>query len=143
MYRYSIVSVACAVAFAAGCRGTSGSDAVPATVPGSYVYSAHGSTFRKPWQFAARLELRPDRSYTFTLDKTIDGESDPTETSNGGYTVDGDHVLIRDIGWGASKDIHKLLIKSDSLIAEVGWTTEIVLKGAGAPNVVFVKQRRG
>lgn len=143
MYRYSILSVACAVALVSGCRGRSGSDDVPATLPGSYVYAAQGSTFKKPWQFAARLELRPDRSYTFTLDKTIEGKSEPTETSNGAYTVDGDHVLIRNIGWGASKDIHKLLIKSDSLIAEVGWTAEIVLKGAGAPNVVFVKQRRG
>ena len=143
MNRYSVVSVACAVALVSGCRGGSGSDDVPATLPGSYVYSAKGSTFKKPWQFAARIDLRPDKSYTFTLDKTMDGKTEPTETSNGAYAVDGDHVLIRNIGWGASKDIHKLLIKSDSLIAEVGWTTEIVLKGVGAPNVVFVKQQRG
>jgi hypothetical protein len=42
---------------------------------------------------------------------------------------------------GPSKDVHKLLIRPDSLIAEVGWTGELVLKGVGAPNVVFVKQR--
>jgi hypothetical protein len=42
---------------------------------------------------------------------------------------------------GVSKDAHKLLIKPDSLIAEVGWTSELFLKGLGAPNVVFVKQR--
>jgi hypothetical protein len=43
----------------------------------------------------------------------------------------------------ASKDLHKLLIRADSLIAEVGWTAEIFLKGVGAPNIVFVKERRG
>ena len=125
----------------AGCRN-SGSDPVPSTLPGSYVYAAQGSTFKKPWEFSAQLELTPDRQYRFTLDKTIDGKKDPTEHTAGTYDVSGDHVLIRESGGDEkTQGIHKLLIKSDSLIAEVGWTAGIFLKGVGAPNIVFVKQR--
>src|SRR6266516_1233963 len=124
-----------------GCR-SSGSDPVPAGVPGSYVYAGKGSTFRKPWEFSARLDLTPDRRYTLTLDKTIEGKVDPTETNVGIYTVSGDHIQLReDAGLpDKSHDMHKLLIKADSLIAEVGWTAELFIKGVGAPNVVFVKQ---
>lgn len=59
------------------------------------------------------------------------------------FPVSGDHILLRDARppMGPSKDVHTLLIKADSLIAEVGWTGELFLKGVGAPNVVFVKQR--
>jgi len=135
--------VSCALLVAIACRGGQDSDPVPASLPGSYVYAAKGSTLKKPWEFAARLELKSDRSYAFRLDKTLDREKDPTETSVGTYVVSGDHVLIHDNDVrDASKDIHKLLIKSDSLIAEVGWTAEIFLKGVGAPNIVFVKEHR-
>jgi hypothetical protein len=127
----------------AGCRSKGDSDPVPATLPGTYTYEAKGSTFKKPWEFYVRLELAPDRHYKLALDKTIDGQRDPRETSVGAYAVSGDHILLRDGGapMGPSKDVHKLLIKGDSLIAEVGWTGELVLKGVGAPNVVFLKQR--
>jgi hypothetical protein len=126
---------------AGGCR--SRSDSVPSTLPGSYVYAGKGSTFRKPWEFSARLELTPDRRYRMTLDKTIEGKVDPTETNVGSYTVSGDHIqLTEDAGLpDRSHDMHKLRIKADSLIAEVGWTAELFIKGVGAPNVVFVKQR--
>jgi hypothetical protein len=126
-----------------GCRGNAESDPVPTTLPGTYTYEAKGSTFKKPWEFYVRLELAPDRHYTLALDKTIDGQRDSRETSVGAYAVSGDHILLRDGGApiGPSKDVHKLLIKGDSLIAEVGWTGELVLKGVGAPNVVFLKQR--
>ena len=126
-----------------GCGGNSESDPVPTTLPGTYTYEAKGSTFKKPWEFYVRLELAPDRHYTLALDKTIDGQRDPRETSVGAYLVSGDHILLRDGGapTGPSKDVHKLLIKGDSLIAEVGWTGELVLKGVGAPNVVFLKLR--
>jgi hypothetical protein len=128
---------------AAGCQGNGDSDPVPASLPGTYAYTAKGSTFKKPWEFYVRLELTPDRHYTLTLDKNIDGEKDPRETSVGAYAVSGDHILLRDVRppLGPSKDVHKLVIKSDSLIAEVGWTSELFLKGVGAPNVVLVKQR--
>jgi hypothetical protein len=130
-----------AILIASSCR-QSGSDPVPPTLPGSYVYAAHGSTFKKPWEFSAQLDLTPDREYRFTLDKTVDGKKDPTEHSVGTYDVSGDHLLIRESGDGnGNQELHKLLIKSDSLIAEVGWTAEIFLKGVGAPNIVFVKQR--
>jgi hypothetical protein len=126
-----------------GCRRSAESDPVPATLPGTYTYEAKGSTFKKPWEFYVRLDLAPDRHYKLALDKTIDGERDPRETSVGAYVVSGDHILLRDVQppMGPSKDVHKLLIRPDSLIAEVGWTGELVLKGVGAPNVVFVKQR--
>jgi hypothetical protein len=127
----------------AGCSGNGDSDPVPASLPGTYAYAAKGSTFRKPWEFYLKLDLSPDRHYTLTLDKNIDGEKDPRETSVGAYAVSGDHILLRDVRppMGVSKDAHKLLIKADSLVAEVGWTSELFLKGVGAPNVVFVKQR--
>ena len=128
---------------AAGCSGNGDSDPVPASLPGTYAYTAKGSTFRKPWQFSTRLDLTPDRHFTLTLDKTIDGKTDPRETSTGAYAVNGDHILLREVRpvIGVSKDVHKLLIKADSLVAEVGWTGELFLKGVGAPNIVFVKQR--
>jgi hypothetical protein len=127
---------------ALGCSG-SGSDQVPADLPGSYVYAGKGSTFKKPWEFSARLDLTPDRRYKLTLDKSIEGNVDPTETNLGSYTVSGDHIqLSEDAGLpDRSRDMHKLRIKADSLIAEVGWTAELFIKGVGAPNVVFVKKR--
>jgi hypothetical protein len=127
----------------AGCSGNGDSDPVPASLPGAYAYAAKGSTFKKPWEFDLRLDLTPDRHFTLTLDKNIDGKTDPRETSVGAYAVAGDHILLREVRppMGVSKDAHKLLIKADSLIAEVGWTSELFLKGVGAPNVVFVKQR--
>ena len=128
---------------AAGCSGNGDSDPVPASLPGTYAYAAKGSTFRKPWEFSTRLDLTPDRHFTLTLDKTIDGKADPRETSTGAYAVNGDHILLREVRpvIGVSKDVHKLLIKADSLVAEVGWTGELFLKGVGAPNIVFVRQR--
>lgn len=132
------------VLLAPACR-RSGSDAVPSTLPGSYVYAGKGSTFRKAWEFRARLDLTGDGRYKLTLDKTIEGKTDPTETNLGSYTISGDHIQLReDAGqMDKSRDMHKLLIKSDSLIAEVGWTAELVIKGIGAPNIVFVKERTG
>jgi len=129
----------------AGCSGNGDSDPVPASLPGTYAYTAKGTTFKKPWEFDVRLDLTPDRHFTLTLDKNIDGQRDPRETSVGAYAVSGDHILLREVRrpMGVSKDAHKLLIKADSLIAEVGWTSELVLKGVGAPNVVFVKRRGG
>ena len=128
-----------------GCRGNGDSDPIPASLPGTYAYTAKGSTFKKPWEFDVRLDLTPDRYFTLTLDKNIDGKRDPRETSVGAYAVSGDHILLREVRppMGVSKDAHKLLIKADSLIAEVGWTSELFLKGVGAPNVVFVKRRGG
>ena len=130
---------------AAGCSGNGDSDRVPASLPGEYAYAAKGSIFKKPWEFDLRLYLTPDRHYTLTLDKNIDGKKDPRETSVGAYAVSGDHILLREVRppMGVSKDAHKLLIKADSLIAEVGWTSELFLKGEGAPNVVLVKRRGG
>jgi hypothetical protein len=135
-------AVVAAILFTAGCKGNSDSDPVPANVPGTYAYAARGSTFKKPWEFYVKLDLTPDRHYTLTLDKTIDGKQDPRETSVGAYAINGDQVLLREVRpvIGVSKDVHKLHIKADSLIAEVGWTGELFLKGVGAPNVVFVKQ---
>ena len=144
MSRAFIVVPIVAALVALGCRA-GGSDAVPASLPGSYAYAAKGSTFKKPWEFSARLELTPDKRFTLTLDKTIEGHRDPTETARGTYAVSGDRLELRESGgpMNSSKDLHKLVISADSLIAQVGWTVELFLKGVGAPNVVFVKERRG
>jgi hypothetical protein len=142
-YRHFILT-ASTVLLAAGCRGSQ-SDPVPATIPGSYVYAGKGSTLRKPWEFSALLELTPDKRFTLTFDKTIEGRKDPTETATGSYTISGDRIELHE-GSGpleSTHDVHKLRIKADSLVAEVGWTAEIFLKGVGAPNIVFVKERRG
>jgi hypothetical protein len=140
----TVLSLVAASSIVIGCRRTGDSDPLPATLPGSYVYAANGTTLRKPWQFAAQLELRGDKTYTFTLDKTVEGNRDPTESSIGTYVVSGDHVLMSEpTGGKASKDVHNLLIKADSLIPEVGWTAELFLKGVGAPNIVFVKKAGG
>jgi hypothetical protein len=138
------LSLAAATAIAGACRRAGDSDPLPSNLPGSYVYAAKGTTLRKPWEFAAQLDLRSDKTYSFTLDKTVEGKKDPTESSVGTYVVSGDHVLMSDPSGGkASKDVHNLLIKADSLIPEVGWTAELFLKGVGAPNIVFVKKVGG
>ena len=138
-----LLSITAVALIVTGCR--SAADAVPASLPGSYVYAGKGSTFKKPWQFSAWLDLTPDKRFSLTLDKTIEGKADPRETTTGTYTVSGDHIeLQQGEGQGeASKDMHKLVIKADSLVAEVGWTAQLFIKGVGAPNVVFVKQHRG
>lgn len=139
-----LLALAVASVTAAACRRAGDSDPLPPSLPGSYVYAAKGTTLRKPWEFAAQLELRRDKTYTFTLDKTVEGKKDPPETSVGTYVVSGDHVLMSDPSGGkTSKDVHNLLIKADSLIPEVGWTAELFLKGVGAPNIVFVKKVGG
>ena len=140
--RHAFLIIGAIAVLAPGCR-TTGSDPVPASLPGSYVYAGRGSTFKKPWEFSARLDLMSDRRYKLTLDKAIDGKPDPTETNEGSFTVSGDHIQLREDTRmpDRSHDLHKLQIKADSLIAEVGWTAELFIKGVGAPNVVFVKQR--
>lgn len=132
-----------AVSLAVGCRGNGDSDPIPSTMPGTYVYAGKGSVFHKAWDVSARLDLTSDRHFTMTLDKTIDGKRDDTETTTGAYALNGDQVLLRVVRqhYGPEKDVHKLVVKGDSLVAEVGWTGMLFLKGVGAPNVVFVKQR--
>src|SRR5437764_2542602 len=93
-FRLSLITPAVALVLAS-CR-TSRSDPVPAGLPGSYVYAGQGSTFKHPWQFSARLDLTPDRRYKLTLDKTIEGNRDPTETNVGSFTVSGDHIQLRE-----------------------------------------------
>ena len=141
MSRALFVLPIAALLTAASCRSGE-SDAVPASLPGTYAYAAKGSTFKKPWEFSARLVLTPEKQFTLTLDKTIEGHRDPTETANGTYVVSGDRLELHEGGGPlkSGKDLHKLVISADSLIAEVGWTVELFLKGVGAPNVVFVKE---
>jgi hypothetical protein len=143
MSRTHLLVPIAALLVAVNCR-TGGSDTVAASLPGSYTYAAKGSTFKKPWEVSARLELTPDKRFTLTFDKTIEGHRDPTETARGTYTVSGDRLELHESGGplNSNKDLHKLVISADSLIAEVGWTVELFIKGVGAPNVVFVKERQ-
>ena len=143
MRRANLLLAIGAMALLPGCNGPGDSDTVPPTLPGTYVYSGKGSVFKKAWQFSVKLDLSADRHFTMTLDKAIDGSRDTTETTSGAYALKGDEVQLRMVGSGTgpAKDLHKLQVKGDSLIANVGWTGELFLKGIGAPNVVFVKQR--
>ena len=137
----AVLVLAAAALAATGCR-RAGSDPVPASLPGTYVYAAKGSTFKKSWEVSGRIALTPDKHFSFTMDKAFEGNRDSTERSVGTYSVDGVHILLSEgKEVGPSHEVHKLLIKADSLIAEVGWTAELFIKGVGAPNVVFVKQR--
>src|SRR5215210_5198196 len=141
MSRHLLLLALAVTLVVAGC-GKGGSDTVPATVPGHYVYAGKGSTLRKPWEFSADLELTPDMRFKLTLDKTIEGHKDPTETATGTYTVAGDRLELHE-GSGpleSTQDLHKLRIRADSLVAETGWTVDLILKGVGAPNIVFVRR---
>jgi len=142
MNRAKLLIVVGLAALLGACRGNGDSDPIPSTMPGTYVYAGKGSVFRKPWEVSARLDLTSDRHFTMTLDKTIDGKRDDTETTSGAYALNGDQVLLRVVhrATGPEKDVHKLVVKGDSLIADIGWTGSLFLKGVGAPNLVFVKQ---
>lgn len=140
MPRHLVLATIAAALLTVGC-GRGNWDAVPANVPGHYIYAAKGSTFKKPWEFSALLDLTPDKRFKLTVDKTIEGHKDPTETATGTYTVSGDRIELKE-GSGpleSTQDLHKLVIKADSLIAETGWTVDLILKGVGAPNIVFVR----
>jgi hypothetical protein len=143
MLRRSIPVGLIAVAIAAAaCRETPKSDPIPDGVPGSYVYAAKGSTLKKlQWQFAATLELSRDGTFALALDKTMNGSKDSTEHTSGTYTVSDNKVWLR----GSEEDDEQraLVIRPDSLIGEIGWTTHIVLRGFGAPDPVFVRQTAG
>lgn len=143
--RLMLVALVSATALAGACRGSRESDPIPAEVPGSYVYAAKGSALNKfPWEVVARLDLRQDRTYTLTLDKTMNGERDSTETTSGTYGVSGGKLWVNetmDEKGDRSDDAHSLLIRPDSLIGELGWTAQVFLKGLGAPDLVFVKRR--
>lgn len=143
MRRAKLLLAISALTLLPACNGPGDSDPIPATIPGTYVYTGKGSVFKKAWEFSVKLDLTADRHFTMTLDKAIDGNRDSTETTSGAYAVKGDEVQLRVVGKrvGPEKDLHKLQVKGDSLIANVGWTGELFLKGIGAPNVVFVKQR--
>jgi hypothetical protein len=146
MLRRSIpAGLAVASFFGAACRETPEPDPIPAGVPGSYVYAGKGTTLKKlQWQFAAKLQLNPDGTFVLALDKTMNGQKDPTEHTRGTYTVSDQKVLLSGRQEGKSSDEqHALVIKPDSLIGEIGWTTHIILRGLGAPDPVFVRQTAG
>ena len=140
MRRAKLLLILILPALGAGCRGRGDSDPIPSTIPGAYVYAGKGAVLHKPWEFSARIDLSADRHFTMTLDKAIDGKRDDTETTTGAYALKGDEILLRGVGRRMGQDVHKLRVKGDSLIADVGWTGTLFLKGIGAPNVVFVKQ---
>ena len=140
--RSALVALVILSSTVAACRNAPESDPIPAALPGSYVYAATGTTLKKiPWQFAAKLELARDGTFQLTLDKTVNGAKDPTETTRGTYIVSGDKVWITGVEGGReNRERHALVIKADSLVGEIGWTAHLVLRGLGAPDPVFVKQ---
>ena len=140
--RHALAGLVLLSSLGAACRRAPESDPIPAELPGSYVYAASGATLKKlPWTFAVKLELEKDGTFELTLDKTVNGSTDPTEKTRGTYIVSGDKVWITGIEGGReNRERHALVIKADSLVGQIGWTTHIVLRGLGAPDPVFVKQ---
>jgi hypothetical protein len=67
----------------------------------------------------------------------VKGEPDH-ETDRGTYRVDGDRVYIR--GDKRSDTEHELRVNGDSLYADLGWQGSAMLRLAGVPKPVFVKQ---
>ena len=129
-------------AFGAACREAPRSDGIPATVPGSYIYAAEGTTLKKlGWSFAVALDLKSDGTFALALDKSMAGETDTTERTAGTYTVSGDKIWLRspEDDKGRRKQF-PLVVRRDSLIGDVSWKTHLILRGLGAPDPVFVKR---
>lgn len=134
---------AAALTLVAGCSRGEKSEQIPPSLPGTYVYAAKGSTLKFPWEFRAALDLKPDGRYSLVVDKTISGEKDPAETTTGAYGVRAGKVWIRggnDDPGTAPGDDAGLLIRGDSLVGEIGWSARIILKGIGAPKMIFVRE---
>ncbi len=141
--RVALAGFAFATVSACGTREEQ-SEPIPSTLPGTYVYAAKGTTLKSPWDFRAALDLRPDGRYSLVVDKTIDGEKDPPETTTGAYGVRNGKLWIRsgkDDPGSAPGDDAGLAIRGDSLVGEIGWSARIVLKGVGAPPMAFVRQK--
>lgn len=142
----TLVALLAAAAVGAACRSGPKPDPIPASVPGTYAWTARGAVLNKfSWHIEAKLDLRPDGTYTLTLDKVMNGERDSTERMSGTYTVSGDKVWVKesqDLEGYRSRGSHSLVIRPDSLLGEVGWSTHLILRGIGAPDPVFVKRQR-
>jgi hypothetical protein len=140
--RFTLVALVIAGAVGIACRSEPNPDPIPPDVPGSYVYAASGSALNKlSWQIEANLHLKPEGTFTLTLDKTINGKKDPTEKASGTYTVSGDKLWITaDQNYRPRR--HSLEIRQDSLVGKIGWTAHMVLRGIGAPDPVLVKRQR-
>lgn len=140
--RFTLVALVIAGAVATACKSAPEPDPIPAGVPGSYVYAASGSALKKlTWQIEANLHLKPEGTFTLTLDKTVNGKKDPTEKASGTYTVEGDKVWIT-VAQNSRPRRHSLVIRPDSLVGKIGWTAHMVLRGIGAPDPVLVKRQR-
>ena len=107
------------------------------SVHGTYVYAARGSTVSIPWAFDAKLVFDGHGAYVLDLHTNVKGEPDH-DTDRGSYRVDGDRIYIR--GDGKHDSEHELRIAGDSVIADLGWPGSTVLRLAGVPKPVFVKQ---
>lgn len=142
--RLAIILIFGAGMLAVSCRSEPEPDPIPESLPGSYGYVANGSLGGKvSWQIAANLDLRPDGTFALTLDHTMNGKKESTESTHGKYTVSGDKLWItqsRDERGYRGNERHSLLIRPDSLVGEIGWKDHLVLRGIGIPDPVFVKR---
>lgn len=140
--RPGLVALVLLSSLGGACSNAPKPEPIPEELPGSYVYAATGNTLKKlPWQFAVILDLEKDGTFQLTIDKTVNGAKDSTERTKGTYTVSEGKVWITGVEGGRKdRERHALVIKADSLIGEIGWTTHLVLRGLGAPDPVFVKQ---
>ncbi|HEX4931665.1 MAG TPA: hypothetical protein VFV33_00715 [Gemmatimonadaceae bacterium] len=108
------------------------------SVKGRYVYAGQGSTMTIPWRFNAALALDGRGAYVLDIDVQVRGEGE-RGTTRGTYAVsDGVLRLTPTKERGTS---HELLIRGDSLMAETDLGGSVLLRLAGVPKPVFVRER--
>jgi hypothetical protein len=127
---FSVIASACGRGSAAELTNTS-------RIPGHYAYVARGSTVTVPWDLKADLVLWKDSTYTLTMDLLVKDDKNH-EVGTGRYEVTGDRVVLLSL---RSKHAHghSLLVRGDSLDAELGWKVRSVLQLVGVPRPVLVR----
>lgn len=108
------------------------------SVKGRYVYAGSGRTVTIPWRFNAALNLDGRGKYALDVDVSVRGEGD-RKTSYGTYSVDNDRLLLASDR--ANSQSHELVVRGDSLVAETDIGGSVILRMAGIPKPVFVRER--
>lgn len=106
------------------------------SVKGQYVYAGKGTTATIPWKFDAVLKLDGRGQYDLEVNVAVKEDRD-RDNDHGSYRVEGDRLYLDPQKDG---DKHELLIRGDSLIADVGWKGSAILALVGVPEPIFVKR---
>lgn len=108
------------------------------SVKGRYVYAGSGRTVTIPWRFNAALNLDGRGKYAMDVDVSMRGEGD-RNTSYGTYSVDNNRLILASDR--ANGETHELVVRGDSLVAETDIGGSVILRMAGIPKPVFVRER--